>query len=47
VQLMSTVIPSLEALKKKASKASVRLINIHVRAHYSLHSCKQLGCVLV
>lgn len=29
VQLMSTVIPSLEALKKKASKVSVRLISTH------------------
>jgi preprotein translocase subunit SecY len=47
VQLMSTVIPSLEALKKKANKASVRLINIRDRVHCSLHSCRQLGCVLV
>ncbi len=37
VQLMSTVIPSLEALKKKASKANARLINIHVTELYSLH----------
>ena len=47
VQLMSTVIPSLEALKRKVSKVSVKLISIHVRAHCCLQWFKQLVCAQV
>lgn len=41
VQLMSTVIPSLEALKKEGSKVNVKLINIRVRVHYYLQWFRQ------
>lgn len=47
VQLMSTVIPSLEALKRKGSKVNVKLINIRVRVHYYLQWFRQWVCVQV
>ena len=46
VQLMSTVIPSLEALKRKVSKVSVKLISIR-QAHCCLQWFKQLVCAQV